>query len=314
MRPMKCESLMEKDGTLRLSEVLFPKLASPKLDGNRCYIEDGQAKSSSGKPIRNVFIRETLSQPEFDGLDGELIVGASTAKDVRRKTSSGVGTFQGEPDFTFHVFDYWKWSKEPFRERLTAARGMAQKQQHIRFVPHSLITCIDDLLKYEESMLALGYEGVILRDANAPYKQGRSTLKQNWALKLKRFLDGEAVVVGIEEMYHNENEALTDDHGYTKRSSHQENKRAAGVLGALVVKDLKTGVEFRVGTGFDAVLRASLWVVGRGLIGQVITYKHFPIGAKDKPNLPSFVAFRDLEDMDAFANVQQALVSAENPF
>jgi DNA ligase-1 len=37
------------------------------------------------------------------------------------------------------------------------------------------------------------------------YKFGRSTVRDNILLKVKRFLDDEAVVIDIEEKMHNEN-------------------------------------------------------------------------------------------------------------
>lgn len=309
MRPMKAEGLMEKDGTLLLDKIVYPKLVSPKFDGNRCYIEDGYAKSSTGKPIRNRHIREVLSQLNFSGMDGEIIVGDPTAKDVRRKTTSGVSGYDGKPDFRLYVFDDFAYPGG-FSIRSSIACGRASRWEGTLFpVWQHLIEDEKQLLKYEEKKLAEGYEGVVLRDPLAPYKQGRSTLKQNWALKLKRFVDAEAEIIGFEELYHNDNEATLDDHGYTKRSSHQENKRPAGVLGALVVRDLKTKVEFKVGTGFDMEERAFLWARRNQLIGQIITYKHFPIGAKDKPNIPSFVDFRDRDDIMDYPED-----SDENPF
>ena len=42
---------------------------------------------------------------------------------------------------------------------------------------------------------------------NAPYKQGRSTVREGYLLKVKTFLDDEATVVRFEERMHNGNEA-----------------------------------------------------------------------------------------------------------
>jgi len=289
---------MDRTGVVHIDKVVYPKLCSAKYDGNRCYIENGVALSSSGKPIRNRYIRNSLSMHLLDGFDGEIIVGSPTSKSVRRDTSSGVGTFDGEPDFTFYVFDNYS-AKGTFAERLEILRKCVDIAIHprVKLVKHKHIYCLEELLNYEARTLTCGYEGVILRDANAPYKEGRATIKQNWALKLKRFVDAEATVTGFFERMHNDNEATINEHGNTARSSHKENKRPAGDLGGLEVTDNKTGVSFRVGTGFDATQRTDLWNRRHSLTGLTITYKHFPIGAKDKPNLPSFVAFRDLDDI-----------------
>ena len=294
MRPMKLESLMDPDGTMHLDRILWPKLASPKLDGNRCYIEDGQAKSSSGKPIRNDYIREILSDQHLNGLDGELIVGSPTAPDVRRKTTSGVSKKTGGPDFTFYVFDMWNLPLT-FKTRLAEASHVSHK--HVYPVSHVRINDLETLLEYEQDVLARGYEGIVLRDPAAPYKQGRSTLRENWGLKLKRFLDAEAEILSVYERMHNDNPRTRNAHGKAERSNHKENLRPAGDLGGFEVKDCKTGVEFRVGTGFTADQRKELWLIRGSLPGKLVTYKHFPIGAKDKPNLSSFVDFRDGDDL-----------------
>jgi len=299
MKPMKFESLMDRDGSVHLERVIYPKYGSAKIDGNRLYVEDGQAKASSGKPTKNAYIREYLSKPEFDGLDGEVVVGSPTAKDVRRRTSSGVSTLFGEPDFTFLVFDDRTNPNLAFMQRLenAADRVNAFDDKRIKLVPHLRISDISDLLGFESKLLEVGWEGIMLRDPLAPYKAGKTTVRENWGFKLKRFEDGEAVIIGSYERMHNDNEATTNELGGTSRSSHVGNKRPAGDLGGLEVRDVKTGVEFSVGTGFDAAVRVVLWNERETLEGRIITYKHFPIGAKDKPNLPSFVAFRDEDDI-----------------
>lgn len=48
-----------------------------------------------------------LGTPEFNGLDGELIVGNPTDNDVYRNTTSNIMREKGEPKFTFWVFDYF---------------------------------------------------------------------------------------------------------------------------------------------------------------------------------------------------------------
>ena len=73
-----------------LEDVKFPVYVSTKLDGIRCLIIDGVAYSRSLKPIRNKFIQSIIGKQEYNGLDGELIVGNVYDKDVFQKTTSGV--------------------------------------------------------------------------------------------------------------------------------------------------------------------------------------------------------------------------------
>jgi DNA ligase-1 len=83
----------------------YPLLASPKLDGIRAVVLNDQLVSRTLKPIPNNFIREALSHPQYDGLDGELIVGEPTDPGIYLKTNSAVMSVDGEPDFTYYVFD-----------------------------------------------------------------------------------------------------------------------------------------------------------------------------------------------------------------
>ena len=63
---------------------------SHKLDGIRCLGHDGKAYSRKGILIPNAYVQEAFATGDYDGFDGELIVGEPNADDVYRKTFSGV--------------------------------------------------------------------------------------------------------------------------------------------------------------------------------------------------------------------------------
>lgn len=272
----------------------FPMLLSPKLDGIRCLIINGVACGRSLKPLPNKHVQKLFGLAKLNGLDGELIVGDQTARDAFNSTSSGVMSIEGEPDVFFHVFDNFL---EPggFKQRLRAAH----KQKHTRLVavPHEQVAHEEDVFAWERHYLAAGYEGVMLRHLDGPYKHGRSTTKEAWLLKLKRFTDAEAKIIGFTELMHNANEAKRNELGHLERSSRKAGKIGKQTLGALMVKDLKTGVEFDIGTGFTTEQRRLLWVVGDNLIGKVVKYKSQPTGVKEKPRFPVFLGFRDPRDL-----------------
>ena len=95
----------------------------------------------------------------------------------------------------------------------------------------------------------------------------------------------------------NNNVATKDAFGRSERSSHKANLSGAGVLGALIVRDLKTGLTFSVGTGFDAAQRLGFWNNRNNLTGRIIKYKFFSVGVKDLPRHPVYLGFRSKEDM-----------------
>jgi len=279
------------DGSV--SSLRFPLLASPKLDGIRAMIIDGRVYSRSMKLIPNAYVQAMFGNSVFNGLDGELIIGDPRSPTAFRDTTSAVMSHEGKPDVQFHVFDVWNQPLTPFHSRLMTAKAMI----HGSIVPvdHVHVYTENDILALEEQHLADGYEGIMLRDPRGHYKQGRSTLREGGLIKLKRFHDGEAVVINVVELMHNDNEAKPDERGFMKRSSHQENKRPAGKMGALSVQDLKTGVQFEIGTGFTDADRVALWEARP--IGGLVKYRYFPTGIKDKPRFPTFVGFRSKEDM-----------------
>lgn len=274
----------------------YPLLLSPKLDGIRCLIIDGVAVSRSLKPIPNKHVQKLFGRPELNGLDGELIVGPAGGHDVFQRTSSGVMSIEGEPEVNFWIFDDFTESGA-FHRRLHTAHRRIKKQKFCEDVPHHIITTEQDLLSMEEDYLELGYEGVMLRHPDGQYKHGRSTAKEAWLLKLKRFTDSEAKVIGFTELRTNTNEAKKNALGHLERSSKKDGMKNAQTLGSLVVKDIKSGVEFEIGTGFTQAQRQELWDNGDNLIGRLVKYKSQPVGVKEKPRFPVFLGFRDERDL-----------------
>lgn len=278
-----------------LKKLVFPLYASPKLDGIRCSIVNTQALSRTLKPIPNRHTYQMLSHTAFKGLDGELIVGEPTAPDVYRTTVSAIMSRDGAPDFTYYVFDKHN-ADGGWQERFAKLdQTFNDKHMMVKTLPHALINHMDDLLAYESDHVDQGYEGVILRHPDAPYKYGRSTAKEGYLLKLKRFSDSEAVVIGVEEEMFNGNEATTNELGRTKRSTAKAGLVPKGRMGKLHVRDLKSGVEFHIGTGFTDADKSWWWNETR--IGLTVKYKFFAVGVKDLPRHPVYLGLRDKADL-----------------
>lgn len=278
-------------GKAELANLRYPLMASPKLDGVRAVAKDGTLLSRSLKPIANTITRERFS--DYQGCDGELVVGSPTASDVYRKTASGVNTIDGNPGAKFFVFDRHDIQAE-FSARF---QSLPETEGALIRLPHMWVENEEGLLTLEQKWLSLGFEGAMLRDPRGKYKHGRSTAREGWLLKLKRFEDSEAVVLDMTELLHNANEAETNELGLTKRSSHKENKVPMGVMGNLVVKDVATGVIFEIGTGFTQEDRAKMWAEKAKYLGAIVKYKYFAVGVKDKPRHPVFLGIRSREDM-----------------
>ena len=282
------------------SDLIFPLIASPKINGERVLLANGRVLSRSGKPIQNHFIQRTLGHPELSGLDGEITCGIATAPMVRRNTRSGVGSHTGTPEFTYHVFDRWDRTV-PFQTWAFSSRLRGQNHPNITLVPQYWIDSLPTLQALEAKTVAAGWEGLILRSPNMPYKHGRCTLKEfqrgTGMLKMKRFQDSEAVVLDVAQRQVNLNPQLRNPLGYAERSSAQSGKMEIPQLGALLVRDLETGKQFRIGTGLGWTdpERNALWQTRATLPGRVLTYRHFNEGTDGLPNQPIFHAWHDPE-------------------
>ena len=290
----------------QLAGLSYPVMVSPKVDGIRCYINDKPllALSRKNKPIPNSFIQQALSKEVFRGMDGELTVGSPVSKTCYNTTQSGVMSQDGQPTFRFCVFDQIDPSGViPFEHRYDSLVQridvIKYAHTHVRLVPHHYVYSVEELLAYELKMVTKGWEGIMIRSPLGIYKQGRSTLNEEILIKVKRFQDSEAEVLGAYEQETNLNEATINEVGRSKRSSHQENKIPNGHLGGFYARDLVSGVEFEVGTfyGVTKESRKVLWDNFKGdpksLLGKIIKYKFFPIGVKDKPRQPIFLGWRN---------------------
>lgn len=193
------------------------------------------------------------------------------------------------------MFDDFSIPDAPFSDRITrVVRRINELGLHyLREVRHYEVDTHERLALAEQEFLEKGYEGIMLRSPTGPYKSGRATVKENYLLKCKRYNDSEAIVIGFEERFHNANEAEESELGLTKRSHKQENMVPTNSLGALIVRDVETGIEFKVGTGFTEAMRQEYWRDQQSLLGKQLTYKSFEIGVKEKPRHPVFVGWRE---------------------
>ena len=272
--------------------IQWPVLASAKLDGVRAIVRGGVVLSRALKPIPNKNVQKRFSHLEH--FDGELIVGASNDPDVLRTTTSGVMRVDGDPEVSFHVFDHVAAVDTPFIQRYGELEKVI-KPSDTYVVPQYELASSFELAAFENDALNQGYEGVMLRRPDAPYKFGRSTAREGYLLKVKRFRDDEFEIVGFEEEMFNANEATTSELGRTKRSSHKANKIPKGRLGALVLKYGDT--TFNCGTGFNDAERERIWAERESYLGKLAKIKYFAHGIKDVPKLPSFLGIRDERDM-----------------
>lgn len=282
----------------------YPVYVSPKYDGIRCLIVNGRAVSRTLKPIPNNYIRQSLEALHLPhGFDGELITYCDFDCTVMRPYNdiqSQVMRTEDEPTFLYHVFDWINDHHCGVRlqdlvyELMTTSHSWIT---YVDFVEQHECKCKADIEFWENYFLAKGFEGLMIKSPTAPYKQGRATYNEGIIYKLKRFTDSEALIIGMEELMHNDNQAEISSLGHTERSSCKANLKPTGMMGSLIVRDIKTGVEFKIGTGFTELERKLYWNQRDIRLKIIIKYKHQQHGAKDKPRCPVFLGFRHIDDL-----------------
>ena len=281
-----------------LSKLRFPLIASPKLDGLRASVQNGQLLSSTLKLIPNLYLQKKFGKPEFEGLDGELIEGEPNTDPFNRTTSACM-SIDGEPDgVRLWVFDKFMTDTD-YEHRLLEALGQVVLYGDVAANPFTIVNNLAGLRKFEAECIAEGYEGMMMRKPTGLYKQGRSTMSDQGLLRRKPFSDGEAVILGAVEAQENTNEATKNELGRTKRSSAKAGKVGKGTLGKYNVVGLTVfpGVKFDITAWGDMAQRQEQWDVRDSLVGKILKFKYQKYGSKDAPRLPIPLGFRDAMDI-----------------
>jgi DNA ligase-1 len=298
-KPLLAASTTPED----LLNLEFPLIWSPKLDGIRTLIHETGPVSRKIKLLPNDKLRAFLGFFPLKGMDGEMLFGPVTDKDVFNRTQSAVMKIAG-PDprdaaGKYLVFDDFTSPDDPFSDRFARLTERVSKldedaQHVVQLVPHETVDNLDDLNNVERIAVEQGYEGIMIRCPKGRYKFGRSTLRERILCKIKRFADFDGQIVEAYEMMHNDNEKVADALGHGKRSSHQENMRPAGMVGGFTVTSPEfPGLTFNVGPGvLTHDQRKTLWEQRETLPGRWLVGKYQPSGMKDAPRFSGFKAFR----------------------
>jgi len=264
------ECQLSHDSANHEGKLTGKKIVEHKLDGVRCLtVIDYESKTvtqytRNGKVLENFsHITDYLSNfiEEFGRstvLDGEIMSTNFQAlmKEVHRKHDVKTS------DAVLNVFDIiplaeFKQGKSVMGQRRRSAflrenfSKIFADSGFITIVPQrefdlDVFTDEIDFRDYMKEMVEAGYEGVMIKEPNAPYECKRTT---NW-LKMKPFIEVSLTVTAYEE----------------------GTGRNEGRLGALICEGTDDGkyIKVNVGSGFSDANRRDYWENKDTLIGQVI--------------------------------------------
>ena len=277
--------------------VPLPCYASPKLDGFRCMVQRGKLVSRNGLPIRNKELQARYGKREYEGLDAELCDGLVATHDVFNRTSKIVNNAAADASRTMlYVIDNYDVHVANMAARCKRIKDLfSLPDRGIIVIKQTLIKDVEQLKAYVAKNEAAGYEGTMIRRADQdayvqkPGKENRSTLKEGYLLRLKRFEYEFATIVAVHPLEHNGNTEVT---GAGRKSSKKAGMTVdATRVGSATLRDVKTGVEFNTTIGAEK-LRS--WKGWQGVLGARVRYKFQAVGTKDKPRINS-CSFDELE-------------------
>lgn len=289
-----------------LSNIVYPVYCSKKLDGIRAEFLDQSIKSRKLKKIPNRYISSELDRilnncskngKKFLGsFDGEII--ASKTMNFQ-ETTHNVMSFEGEPEFIYYVFDIVENSlTTSYENRMELLKQIEFNDPRIVKLIPTKINNEKELLEFEEQCLTQGFEGVIGRSGTGPYKCGRSTIKEGYLWKMKRFTDSEALITAFEELTENTATSTINALGLKEKTHRKTDLLGKNTLGTIIANDIFTDIEVRVGSGLNDEMRDEIWNNQAKYMGKTIKYKYFKKGMKEetgKGRHPVFVGFRNTE-------------------
>lgn len=232
---------------------------SEKLDGVRAFWNGKCFYSRLGNPFYapKWFTKDL---PSDFHLDGELFGGRKKFQETIKIVKNA--ECADWKKLKYCVFDSPSMGKTPFEKRMDAVKEFfdTNKPQYAEFVKQYKCTGKTQLEDDLKKMIALGAEGLMIRQPGSQYERCRSKT----LLKLKKFYDAEAVVIGY-------------DPG---------KGRFTGAVGALRCK-MACGKIFSVGSGLtDKDHRKP------PKIGSIITYKFQEYTNSGSPRFPTYLGVR----------------------
>ena len=266
------------------SQINYPVIVQPKIDGFRLIKKDGKVFSRSGKPFKNVKVK-TIAEYLPDNVDCEVTNGFPNEENIFNKTQSLNGINTGGDNIHITMFDVLTNLPNEDRARCVANAEFISLPPTGRIgasLPQTVSTAENLKIMYL-SYLEEGYEGIIIRNPAGRYKQGRSTLKEQLLLRIKPKQFHVTQAVSMEEE--------VDIHGSPK-----------GRLGAINCVFIlnNNGISssyasFSIGTGFDADARNSLWhpLSRQEIAGKKIKFTCMEVTKNGIPRHPVFHSFGD---------------------
>jgi len=301
-----------------LAKLVYPVGVQVKIDGVRALNINGTLTGRSLDPFKGFGITEFWSLPQLVGLDGEMTLGDNPASTDRlcSLTTGAMGAFKGvteTPKLHWWLFDDLTNPADPYKVRYERLKQRVQalNMPQVHLVPLHIANNREELDALIARFFDEGYEGAIIRNLDAPAKEGRPSKVKQELVRVKGWMDSEMLVTGFTEGQTNTNEAKTNTLGRTERSSAKDGMVPNGMVGSIQGKLIgdcfhpitgeqlfADGLPITIGTGTmtDAEL-LDYFKHPEKLVGHPVKFKHLAHGVKDLPRMGNYISHRLKEDM-----------------
>ena len=291
------------DSEKHTAKMTGPKRIEQKLDGVRVLAVITKTTvnlySRNGKPfenfphiveslenIKNKFAKIFQLNPHGFVLDGEIIGESFQAlmKQAQRKTdveTTGM-TYSVFDILTLADFERGFSNLQQYKrlETLEGYRAVFDSTDCVRLMDGITVDLDtaeghDVMRRYAEDAVALGFEGIMIKDLGAPYECRRSTFWMKW----KPTITVDLAIVGFEE----------------------GTGRNAGRLGAIICEGEDNGklIQVNVGSGLSDSDRDSFWSTRDSLVDNIIEVEADAVTQNQDGTyslrFPRFVRFRGFE-------------------
>lgn len=265
------------------SEVEFPCYVQPKFNGIRCtmyrHLGDPRFLSRALKEFTTLeFMRDEVNMFINYSPDGEIYLHGTPLQDIvsllKRK--------QEGTEFLKYVIYDLAIPDKTFEQRLKILQWVFENEtklyghpNHIELAPTYKVDCLEDIQYLYKKLTKEGYEGVIIRNPNAPYRFSDRTSD---LMKYKDFKDAEFKIVGFE----------------TERYFDKSAKVYRNLVVWVCANEM--GEQFNVRPVGNAIEREQIHSHAEDYIGKNLTVRYLELSKKGVPiGNPVGLAIRDYE-------------------
>lgn len=318
--------------------VVYPLYGSWKFDGHRTFVRAGDLLTRHMLRARNKRLHELLAPvSEYTRkrgicLDMEVLLPSAAHHGVHTKILNSLDV-EVPAETEFHVFDAVTLSEwqagvaAKFTDRMAryveavheirllvakqkrSPRFVAVEQRHLKDA--------DAARAMFQEALALGYEGIMLRNPGGGYKQGRCGHKGAWLLKFKaeETEDGQIVEVVQQLKMRDGVERTRNAFGRLEQpTKNAQNYAPTDSVGSFKVRNEKgqvSEITFAEGVA-DTAQRKRWWRDRASLVGLWVEYKCYP-GGKDGIRSGRMTKFRPDKARTTADFVRHSIPLTEEP-